>query len=178
MSKPIVCFDFDGVLAYHETDWPIDRIGKPLREGFERARAEQAAGNRLVVLTSRPAWLHAKIQRFVAKHGKKYGVYFDRTTNVKPPALRYYDDRAERVPKNWRPSAIELLSRARHEAVCYETPARVAVTYYYDQRPVAGKQEIKLPVRFMSKQQRIRLLVCAGVELVAEIDRLLSEGGK
>jgi hypothetical protein len=100
--KKIVCFDFDGVLSYHESDWPITKIGKPLDKGFQKAREEQDAGNHLVVLTARPEQLHSTMLNWANKQGQKYGVKFDAVTNVKPPALRYYDDRAVRVPKNWQ----------------------------------------------------------------------------
>jgi hypothetical protein len=100
-KQKTVCFDFDGVLAYNKPGWPLNKIGRPLEKGFLKAKEEQDAGHRLVVLTARPKKYHAPILAYANRHGARYGVHFDAVTDKKVPALRYYDDRAEKVERNW-----------------------------------------------------------------------------
>jgi hypothetical protein len=52
----------------------------------------------IVVLTSRPREQHAEIFMELLRHGFP----IEHVTNVKPPAEAYLDDKAVRIPKNWR----------------------------------------------------------------------------
>jgi hypothetical protein len=90
--------DADGVLIYHESEWPPEKIGPPLKPGIEIAKRIKAAGHKLVILTAKPKSCHAKLKAALAKEG----VQVDDITNTKPPAELYIDDRAIRWPRNYR----------------------------------------------------------------------------
>lgn len=94
-----VCVDLDSVLLHHETDWPISRLGHPLRLGRELTRLLKSKGFRVVVLTSRIGlYNHGMIHEKL----RAAGFQIDHVTNRKPPAIAYFDDRAFRIPKNWK----------------------------------------------------------------------------
>jgi phosphoserine phosphatase len=90
------CVDLDGTLLYHESGWPIDRLGEPLDPGVRLVKRLKAAGKRVVILTARKPEMHKRIEA----HLRRYNIPFDEVTNVKPPADAYYDDKAVRWPKN------------------------------------------------------------------------------
>ena len=92
-----VCVDLDSVLLYHGSDWVSYRLGHPLHLGRMLTQLLAAKGFRVVVLTARTDG-HRKIFH----HLRSCGFAVDQVTNTKPPAIAYFDDRAFRIPKNWR----------------------------------------------------------------------------
>lgn len=98
-EKPsTVAMDFDGVIAFHKTEWPPEKIGPPLKPGIEVAKRIKAAGHKLVILTAKPKSVHKKIKKWMAEQG----VQVDDVTNTKPPAEIYIDDRGMRYPRNYK----------------------------------------------------------------------------
>jgi hypothetical protein len=96
----IACVDLDSVLLHHNSEDGISHLGRPLHLGRMLTWLLSEAGFKVIVLTSRPGrYNHGKIHQYLVSQG--FSV--DRVTNVKPPADCYWDDRAVRVPKNWKP---------------------------------------------------------------------------
>ena len=91
------CMDFDGVLCHHESEWPIENIGEPLKPAIELAKFIKACGHKLVILTSRPTRTFEAVSGWLEANG----VEVDEVTNTKPPAFLYIDDRARKYPRNF-----------------------------------------------------------------------------
>ncbi len=102
----VACIDLDSVLLYHNSEDGISRLGHPLPLGQKLTRLLKDRGYRVVVLTSRPP--NNDQPEFGLCHGgictylKVNGFCVDEVTNVKPPADVYLDDKAYRIPKNWK----------------------------------------------------------------------------
>ena len=95
----IACVDLDSVLLFHNPEDGTSRLGRPLSLGRKLTHLFQRKGFKVVVLTSRKGrYQHGMIHQYLASHD--FAVH--RVTNVKPPADVYVDDKAFRVPKNWR----------------------------------------------------------------------------
>lgn len=91
---PIVCVDFDGVLA--ESTWPSPSIGRAIPAGLDLVEHYFAAGAEVRILTARPPSHWPLIWKWLEKFGLE-GLVYD-VSNVKPPASLYFDDRAWRFP--------------------------------------------------------------------------------
>ena len=91
------CVDLDGVLLYHRSEWGNSLLGLVLPLGLKLC---QLLNRRwaIVVFTARPKAQHADIEEYLKLHR----VPFSDVTNVKPPADAYFDDKAYRIPKNWK----------------------------------------------------------------------------
>jgi len=94
----IVCVDLDSVLVYHNSDWGNTHVGRVLPFGRKLCQLLRGHGKRIIVLTARPREQHHAIWNFLCARG--FGV--EDVTNIKPAAQAYFDDRAVRIPKNWR----------------------------------------------------------------------------
>lgn len=66
----VIAFDLDSVIFYHDSDWGISKIGAPLAPGIAKLREHQAAGDTVVVYTSRPQCQ----QRWIAECLKAAGI--------------------------------------------------------------------------------------------------------
>jgi inorganic pyrophosphatase-like protein len=97
-EKKTACYDFDGVVAHtlDEDGYENEEIGEPLKAGIEAIKKDHENGDRIVILTARGPEVHRKIEKWLEAHD----VPFDEVTNVKPPAYKYVDDRAEEWPSN------------------------------------------------------------------------------
>lgn len=91
-----VCVDFDKVINLHKTGDPLHSIRGPLGPGIALVKLIKRLGLNPVILTARPPEYHRKISDFLRTQGVDVPV-----TNVKPPALMYIDDMAERWPANF-----------------------------------------------------------------------------
>jgi hypothetical protein len=91
-----VCVDFDSVLAHHEEGDPLHIIRHPLEPGLAIIRTARKLGLKPIVLTARSPQFHQKMEAFLKDNQAPAPV-----TNVKPPALMYIDDKAERYPENF-----------------------------------------------------------------------------
>ncbi len=103
IDEKVVCVDFDGVLAFHSKPHMYDVIGRPLRPGFELVRDLHNKGYDVVVLTARDPSEHDAIWRWLNANnvgGVPLAKYISKVTNIKVPALKYYDDRAVLWPSN------------------------------------------------------------------------------
>jgi hypothetical protein len=102
----VVCVDLDSVILEHHHEDGTSHLGRVLPLGRKLVKLLKSRGWRVVVLTSRPPnneqpnfWLcHAGIKT----HLRTNDVPVDDVTNIKPVADCYFDDKAVRVPKNWR----------------------------------------------------------------------------
>ncbi len=98
-ERGVACIDLDSVLLYHNPEDGISRLGRPLPLGRKLTHLLKHKGFRVIVLTSRPArYQHGRIHQ----HLESLGFMVDRVTNIKPAADAYFDDKAFRIPKNWR----------------------------------------------------------------------------
>jgi len=99
-----VCVDLDSVLLHHNPSDGISHLGPVLPRGRELVKLLKSRNYRVVVLTSRPDnWpgdgiTFADIQADL----RLADIPVDEVTNMKPPADAYLDDKAYRIPKNWR----------------------------------------------------------------------------
>ena len=91
-----VCVDFDGVLAQHRPGQK--NIGRPLQAGLDLLRTLKKQGFEIVILTARTEEHWGAIWTFLAVNKVKNLV--SDVTNIKPPAVKYYDDRAIHWTKN------------------------------------------------------------------------------
>lgn len=91
-----VCIDFDKVLNRYETGDPIHKVQAPLAPGIALVKLIKRLGLKPIILTARPKQYHGKMEAFLKSQGADAPV-----TNVKPPALMYIDDLAERWPENF-----------------------------------------------------------------------------
>ena len=91
---PVVCFDFDGVLA--ENTWPSPRIGDPDAEALDAIWHYHDQGCEVVVLTARPDSHFKRIWAWLEENNVADAVY--EITGRKPQACLYLDDRAVRWP--------------------------------------------------------------------------------
>jgi hypothetical protein len=94
----VVCVDLDSVLIYHSTEWHDSHMGRMLPFGMKLCKLLKQCGKTIVVLTARPVDQHHVLLEFLLYH--KFPI--ERVTNIKPPAQAYFDDRAVRIPKNWK----------------------------------------------------------------------------
>ncbi len=93
----VVCVDLDSVILFHSPEMGNSRLGRVLSRG--RKLVELLSKKwRVVVLTARPEKQHQEILLHLARNG----VWVERVTNRKPYADGYFDDKAIRIPKNWR----------------------------------------------------------------------------
>lgn len=93
------CIDLDSVLLHHNHEDGISHLGRPLSLGRKLTWLVRRRGFKVIVLTSRPGrYNHGMIHQYLLGHG--FAV--DRVTNVKPAADFYADDKALRIPKNWK----------------------------------------------------------------------------
>ena len=92
-QKPIVAFDFDGVIHSYKSGWQgADTIPDPPVEGINEAIQEIRKQYRVEVFSSRchqPGGLEA-IEAYLALKG----IEVDAVVTVKPPAYVIIDDRA------------------------------------------------------------------------------------
>lgn len=105
-----VCIDFDSVLAHHEEGDPLHAIGEALEPGINIVKTVRKLGLNPIILTARPQQFHQKMAAFLASQGAQAPV-----TNVKPPALMYIDDKAERYPANFGARVESFESEAMEE---------------------------------------------------------------
>lgn len=91
-ALPVVCIDFDGVLA--EGTWPSPAIGAPIEKGLRLLCDYAEAGAEVRILTARPASHWPKIVEWLYIQNVGHLVYD--VTNIKLPASVYVDDRAWR----------------------------------------------------------------------------------
>lgn len=97
LEAGVVCVDLDSVILFHSPEMGNSRLGRVLSRG--RKLVELLSKKwRVVVLTARPEKQHQEILLHLARNG----VWVERVTNRKPYADGYFDDKAVRVPKNWR----------------------------------------------------------------------------
>jgi predicted regulator of amino acid metabolism with ACT domain len=96
----VACVDLDSVLLYHNHADGISRLGRVLPRGAQLVELLTSLDYKVIVLTARPRdpILYWKI----LKHLAESGVEVRRVTNMKPPADAYFDDKAYRIPKNWK----------------------------------------------------------------------------
>jgi hypothetical protein len=93
------CVDLDSVLLYHDHKDGISHLGRPLPLGRELTKLLKSKGYRVVVLTARSGrYEHGMIHERLRARGFEV----DRVTNRKPAADAYFDDKACRIPKNWK----------------------------------------------------------------------------
>lgn len=93
----VASVDLDSVILYHQPEDGTSHRGRVLPLGRKLVQLLKDRGYRVVVLTARKNH-HQKI----LSHLAWYGVWVDQVTNRKPYADAYFDDKAVRVPKNWR----------------------------------------------------------------------------
>ncbi len=93
----VVCVDLDSVILFHSPEMGNSHLGRVLSRGRDLVNLLSSRW-RVVVLTARPERQHQQILLHLAKHG----VWVERVTNRKPYADAYFDDKAIRIPKNWR----------------------------------------------------------------------------
>lgn len=93
-----VCVDLDSVLLYHKSEWGDERIGRVLPFGLQLCQLLRGRGKNVVVLTARPREQHQKLYDYLRMN--RFPI--DRITNEKPFAQAYFDDKAVRIPKNWK----------------------------------------------------------------------------
>lgn len=95
----VACVDLDSVLLHHNPEDGTSHLGRPLSLGRKLTHFLKHKGFRVVVLTSRRGrYKHGMIHQ----HLVSLGFMVDHVTNIKPPADCYIDDKAVRVPKNWK----------------------------------------------------------------------------
>lgn len=87
---PIVCMDFDGVLA--KDTWPSPFLGEPIPSGIEAVVHYSTGGNEVVIYTARPESHKARIWAWLDDVGLAGAVYD--VVCGKPRAGLYVDDRA------------------------------------------------------------------------------------
>jgi len=92
----VVCIDLDSVILEHNRE-DGSRLGRVLPLGRKFVRWWQRRGWRVVALTARNH-KHQEILGYLFRNG----VQVERVTNRKPYADCYVDDKALRVPKNWK----------------------------------------------------------------------------
>jgi hypothetical protein len=92
----VVCVDLDSVILEHKPE-DGSRMGRVLPLGRKFVKWWQRRGWRVVVLTARSK-RHQEILGYLYRNG----VQVERVTNRKPYADCYVDDKALRVPKNWK----------------------------------------------------------------------------
>lgn len=92
----LACVDLDSVILRHD---PQDgnNLGAILPLGRKLVNWLQMNGWRVIVLTARDRG-HQQILSYLNRHD----VWPESVTNRKPYADVYLDDKAVRVPKNWR----------------------------------------------------------------------------
>ena len=93
-ALPVVCFDFDGVVA--RNTWPSPRLGYQDPEAFKAMLHYYDAGCEVVIFTARPDEHLPLIRTWLKERGMDYVVY--EITNRKPKCCLYFDDRAVRWP--------------------------------------------------------------------------------
>lgn len=93
----VACVDLDSVILFHSPEMGNSRLGPVLSRGRKLVNLLKKKW-RVVVLTARPERQHQQILLHLAKHD----VWPERVTNRKPFADGYFDDKAVRIPKNWR----------------------------------------------------------------------------
>jgi hypothetical protein len=91
------CVDLDSVLLHHEPDDGWD-LGRALPRGRDLTKLLKSRHYQVVVLTARPSDQHASILKLL----QYLDFAVDAVTNIKPPADAYFDDKAYRIPKNWK----------------------------------------------------------------------------
>lgn len=91
-----ICIDFDKVINMHKTGDPLHHIRGPLAPGIALVKLVKRLGLKPIILTARPPQFHKKIEDFLRSQGADTPV-----TNIKPPALMYIDDLAEKWPPNF-----------------------------------------------------------------------------
>lgn len=94
----LACVDLDSVLLEHKHADGISHLGEVLPLGRKLVTLLKESEYQVWVLTSRPQEQHMNILR----HLQWAGFDVDCITNVKPAADAYFDDKAYRVPKNWK----------------------------------------------------------------------------
>jgi hypothetical protein len=95
----VACVDLDSVLLFHNPEDGTSRLGRPLSLGRKLTWLLRHKGFKVIVLTSRLGrYNHGKIHQYLVS--SDFAV--DHVTNVKPAADIYLDDKAFRIPKNWR----------------------------------------------------------------------------
>lgn len=92
----VACVDLDSVILRHNRDEGY-HLGPVLPLGRKLVQLLQRKGWRVVVLTSRDRG-HQQILSYL----NRSNVWPESVTNRKPYADVYFDDKAARVPKNWR----------------------------------------------------------------------------
>ena len=95
----IACIDLDSVLLFHNPEDGTSHLGRPLSLGRKLTWWLRRKGYKIIVLTSRKGhYQHGMIHQYLSSH--VFAV--DHVTNVKPAADVYCDDKALRIPKNWK----------------------------------------------------------------------------
>lgn len=93
-TRPIVCFDFDGVIHSYTSGWKGDDVipdppVEGIKEVIDKLRND---GYKVVICSSRCERVQAKVAMLYWLNNN--GIHVDQFTNVKPPAVCYIDDRA------------------------------------------------------------------------------------
>lgn len=92
----VIAFDFDSVLAAHDPDDGIAKIGPPLGPGIALLKSLIVKGNECFIFTSRPSCQRAWIADWLEAQGIKY----IRIECDKPKFDLLIDDKAMSWPKN------------------------------------------------------------------------------
>lgn len=94
MNKPIITFDFDGVIHSYKSGWQGETvIPDPIVPGIDKVIAElRASGYAVIVQSTRCSSSEARaaIRKYLADNN----IEVDGITRIKEPSLVYIDDRA------------------------------------------------------------------------------------
>ena len=96
----VIAVDFDGTLCVNK--WP--EIGAPNRTVIDRLKAQQRAGDRVILWTCREGALLDKALQWCAN----YGIRFDAVNNNLPERIRQYGDNPRKVSADeyWDDKAV------------------------------------------------------------------------
>lgn len=92
-NRKILCFDFDGVIHSYKSGWNgfTNADDKPV-DGIKEALNILKEKYEIVVYSSRCK--HKEGIECIENYMKKYNLFYDNVSNVKPPAWLTIDDRA------------------------------------------------------------------------------------
>lgn len=94
VDLPVVCVDFDGVLATNT--WPSPALGQPDADAIRLVQHYAAEGCEVHIFTARPQSHWPRIWAWLRGQQIEHLIYD--VSNVKRAACLYFDDRAVRWP--------------------------------------------------------------------------------
>lgn len=100
LDNPAIYVDLDKTLAYHESEWGVEKIGEPIPAMFERVCQWVKEGKRIKIFTVRAChgkWQIKMVQDWLVKHGLPA---FEVTNIKKFDMSELWDDRGVRVERN------------------------------------------------------------------------------